>query len=197
MTNGESISDPSGGRKVRLFIMTSTRESPPTTVIDTERLAMRRLTEDDAPFILRLVNEPSFLRHIGDKGVRTLGAARHYIRTGPIDSYDRFGFGLLLVVRKDDAAPIGMCGLLKRDSLEDVDIGFAYLPEFWRKGYAIEAATAVMNYGLRALGLPRIVAVTNPENAGSIRVLEKIGLTFGRMVQLGPEEPEIRLYEPA
>jgi len=177
--------------------MTSTRETPHQTVLDTERLTLRRLTEDDAPFILRLVNEPSFLRYIGDKGVRTLGAARHYIRTGPIDSYERFGFGLLLVVRKEDGAPIGMCGLLKRDALEDVDIGFAYLPEFWLKGYAIEAATAVMDYGRRTLRLDRIVAITRADNAGSIRVLERLGLAFGRMVRLGPDEPEIRLYEPA
>ena len=177
--------------------MTSTREPSHQTVLDTARLTLRRLTEDDAPFILRLVNEPSFLRHIGDKGVRSLGAARRYIRTGPIDSYERLGFGLLLVVRNEDDAPIGICGLLKRDALEDVDIGFAYLPEFWLKGYAIEAASAIMDYGHRTLGLARIVAVTKPDNAGSIRVLEKLGLTFGKMVRLGPEEPEIRLYEPA
>ncbi len=165
-------------------------------VVETKRLALRRLSEDDAPFILRLVNEPSFLRYIGDKGVRTLDDARHYLRTGPLDSYERFGFGLLLVARKEDGAPIGICGLLKRDSLEDVDIGFAYLPEFWSKGYAVEAASTVMDYGLRTLGLSRIVAVTNPDNAGSIRVLEKLGLQFGKMVRLGPEEQEIRMYEP-
>ena len=124
-------------------------------------------------------------------------AARHYIRTGPIASYERFGFGLLLVVRKEDEAPIGICGLLKRDTLEDVDIGFAYLPAFWSKGYAIEAASAVMDYGRRTLGLARIVAVTKADNAGSIRVLEKLGLKFGKMVRLGPDEPEIRTVRAA
>jgi RimJ/RimL family protein N-acetyltransferase len=166
------------------------------TVLETERLSLRRFCDGDAEFILRLLNEPSFLRFIGDRGVRTADDARTYVRNGPMASYERFGFGLYLTTLKDDGTPIGMCGLLKRDSLEDVDIGFAFLPDFWSKGFAYEAAAAVMALGKREFGLERIVAVTNPDNAGSIRVLEKLGLIFERMVRLSDESQEIRLYAP-
>jgi [ribosomal protein S5]-alanine N-acetyltransferase len=155
---------------------------------------LRKLSGDDAELILRLLNEPSFLRFIGDKGVRTLEDARAYIRTGPVDSYDRHGFGLYLVVRRADGVPIGICGLLKREALADVDVGFAFLPEYWSKGYAFESASAVLVYARRVLGLTRIVAVANPDNAGSIRVLEKLGMGFERMVRLSDDAPEIKLF---
>jgi RimJ/RimL family protein N-acetyltransferase len=165
-----------------------------TAVVETDRLVLRKLSGDDAEFILRLLNEPSFLQFIGDKGVRTLEDARAYIRTGPVDSYDRHGFGLYLAVQKDDGVPIGICGLLKREALADVDVGFAFLPEYWSKGYAFESASAVLVYARRVLGLKRIVAITSPDNAGSIRVLEKLGLRFERMVRLSDEAPEIKLF---
>lgn len=163
-------------------------------VIETERLNLRRLSVDDGEFILELLNEPSFIRNIGDKGVRTLSDAREYILNGPIDSYERFGFGLYLVVLKNSRVPIGICGLLKRDALPDVDIGFAFLPRFWSRGYAFESASAVRTYGINALGLKRIVAITSPGNDGSIRVLEKIGLSYERTTRLSEKEPEIKLY---
>ena len=118
-------------------------------VLETERLALRRLTLDDAEFIFRLVNEPSWLRFIGDKNVRNLDDARNYLRTGPLDMYERFGFGMFLVERKHDGVAVGACGLLKRDTLPDPDIGYAFLPEYWGKGYALEAASAVLEYGHR------------------------------------------------
>ena len=167
------------------------------TVLETERLRLRRLTVDDAEFILRLLNEPSFLRFIGDRGVRTLDDARAYVLNGPVASYEQFGFGLYLTTLKESGTPIGMCGLLKRDALDDVDIGFAFVPEFWSKGFAIEAATAVMEHARRDFGLQRIVAVTNPDNVGSIRLLEKLGLVFERMVRLSGESAEIRMYGTA
>ncbi|MBC7929742.1 MAG: GNAT family N-acetyltransferase, partial [Rubrivivax sp.] len=151
-------------------------------VIETERLKLRRMLADDAEFILELLNEPSFIRNIGDKGVRTIADARLYILNGPRASYERFGFGLYLVELKESVAPIGICGLIKRESFADVDIGFAFLPRFWSKGYAFESASAVKAYGLETLGLRRIVAIANPDNDGSIRVLEKIGLKYERMV---------------
>jgi [ribosomal protein S5]-alanine N-acetyltransferase len=163
-------------------------------VIETERLNLRRLSVDDAEFILELLNEPSFIRNIGDKGVRTISDARQYILNGPIDSYERNGFGLYLVELKNSRVPIGICGLLKRDALPDVDIGFALLPRFWSKGYAFESASAVRTYGINALRLRRIVAITNPDNDGSIRVLEKIGLSYERNVRLSDDGPEIKLY---
>src|SRR5258707_6327278 len=102
---------------------------------------------EDAEFIFELVNQPAFIRNIGDKGVRTLDDARNYILNGPVASYGRFGFGLYLIQQKESGFPIGICGLLKRETLKDVDLGFAFLPQFWRKGYAFESATAVMAYG--------------------------------------------------
>ena len=107
-------------------------------VIETERLALHEFTDDDAAFVLRLVNEPSFLRYIGDRGVRTLDDARRYIADGPVAGYARYGYGLLRVARKSDGTTVGMCGVLNRDTLPDPDIGFSLLPEFWSQGYALE-----------------------------------------------------------
>lgn len=151
------------------------------TVLQTERLVIRRLTDDDAPFILTLLNEPSFLRFIGDKKVRSVEDARQYIRNGPAASYERHGFGLCLVQLKDSLTPAGMCGLLKRDDLPAPDIGFAFLPDFWNKGFAFEAASAVMNDGRERLNLTRILAIVNPDNDASIKLLQKLGMKFERV----------------
>lgn len=159
------------------------------TVIETDRLTLRKLTLDDAPFILRLVNEPSWIQNIGDKGVRNLEDARNYLCTGPMDMYERRGFGLYMIELNDGDVPIGMCGLIKRDSLQDVDIGYALLPEYWGKGYAHEAVTAVLAYGKRKFGLNRIVAIVSPGNASSIRVLEKVGMQFESMLELSEDNP--------
>ncbi len=164
--------------------------------LTTERLVLRKLATSDAEFILRLLNEPSFLQFIGDKGVRNLDDARQYILNGPIASYQKNGFGLYLVSLKVDNTPIGMCGLLKRASLPDVDIGFAFLPEFWNKGYALEAAVAVMIYGKDVLKLPRIVAITNKDNHASGKLLNKIGLRFDRLINLDGDRNETRLFIP-
>src|SRR5215472_11307847 len=142
------------------------------------------MTLEDSEFIFELVNEPTFIRNIGDKGVRTLDDARNYILTGPIASYAKFGFGLYIVEWREIDAPIGICGLLKRDSLNDVDIGFALLEKFWGKGFAHEAAAAVMDYARDRLGIQRIVAITSPDNDASIRVLNKIGLRFDKMIRM-------------
>jgi RimJ/RimL family protein N-acetyltransferase len=163
-------------------------------VLETDRLILRWLSTDDAEFILELLNEPSFLRFIGDKGVRTLEDARNYILNGPVDMYNRLGFGLYLTELKEGGIPIGICGLIKRDGLEDVDIGFAFLPRFWAKGYAYEAASAVMAYGKDVLGLKRIVAITSPDNDASRKLLEKLGLRFEHMIRLSEETEEVRLF---
>ena len=165
-------------------------------MLETDRLILRHLSTDDAEFILELLNEPSFLRFIGDKGVRTLEDARDYILNGPVDMYNRFGFGLYLTELKGNGAPIGICGLIKRDGLEDVDIGFAFLPRFWGKGYAYEAASAVMTYGKDVLGIKRIVAITSPDNHASGRLLEKLEMRFERMVRLSEDAEEVRLFVP-
>ena len=164
------------------------------TVIETERLALRRLASDDAEFIVELLNQPSFLRYIGDKEVRNNEDAVRYIENGPVASYERFGFGLYLVELKNTGVPIGICGLLKRDSLPDVDVGFAFLPSYWSQGYAFESASAVMTYGREALGLRRIVAITSLDNDASIRLLEKLGLRFERVIKLSADQSEVKLF---
>jgi RimJ/RimL family protein N-acetyltransferase len=163
-------------------------------ILETERLFLRSFVAEDAEFILELVNEPSFIQNIGDRGVRTLEDARAYILNGPVASYAKNGFGLYLVALKETGESIGMCGLIKRDTLEDVDIGYAFLPKFWGKGCAVEAARAVKNCAKDVIGLKRLVAITDPANEGSIRVLEKIGLTFERMVRLSADDIELKLF---
>ena len=163
-------------------------------ILETKRLFLRWVSTDDAAFILELLNEPSFVRNVGDKGVRTVAEACTYILNGPVASYERFGFGLYLVELKESGASIGLCGLVKRDGLEDVDIGFAFLPKFWSKGYAVESALAVKLYAQNVIKLKRIVAITVTDNQSSIRVLEKIGLRFDKMVRLSNDEPELKLF---
>jgi RimJ/RimL family protein N-acetyltransferase len=148
----------------------------------------------DAEFMLELLNEEAFLLNIGDRGVRTVADAAAYILNGPVASYEKFGFGLYAVELKESGAPIGICGLLKRDSLDDVDIGFAFLKKFWGRGYAYESAAAVMDYGWIKVGLNRIVAITAPENHASIELLEKIGLRFEKMIQMPGHEGESKLF---
>ncbi len=163
-------------------------------VLETERLVLRELSVDDAEFILRLLNEPSFLRHIGDKGVRTIGDARDYILNGPVDSYRRLGYGLYLAASKGSGTPMGICGLVKRPDLDDADVGFAFVPEFWSQGYAFESAAAVLVHARETLGLERVLAITSPDNQASISLLEKLGLRFERMIRLSDDEPEIKLF---
>jgi RimJ/RimL family protein N-acetyltransferase len=163
-------------------------------VLQTERLVLRRVTVDDAEFILVLLNEPSWLRFIGDKGVRTVDDARAYILKGPVAMYDRTGFGLYLTELKETRTPLGLCGLIKRDGIDDVDIGFAFLPIFWGKGYGVESASAVMAYGKNVLGIQRIVAITSADNYASIRLCENLGLKFERMIRLPKDDAEIKLY---
>ena len=163
-------------------------------VLETERLVLRWLEAGDAPFIRELVNEPAWKRHIGDRGVHTLRDAEDFIRRGPGEMYDRLGFSLNLVELKTSAQPIGICGLIKRDSLEDVDLGFALLERFQRHGYAFEAASASLTHGRTELGLTRIVAITSEDNLPSMALLEKLGFAFERLVRLSSEGEELRLY---
>ena len=164
------------------------------TVLETERLILRQFTTDDAGFILEQLNEPSWIQNIGDRKIRTLDDARAYIVNGPRASYEKNGFGLWLIVLKETGESIGMCGLIKRDGLEDVDIGYALLPRFWSKGYAVEAAQAVKNHARDVVGLKRLVAIVDPANEGSIRVIEKIGLRYEKMVRLSADDIDLKLF---
>lgn len=164
-------------------------------ILETERLTLRQASLGDAEFILRLLNEPSFLRYIGDRGVRTVDDAEQYVAQRLIESYVRNGFGLWIVERKESSGPIGLCGLVKRDALPDADIGFAFLPEFWSAGYAFESALGVRDYALGTLRLPRLLAIVNEDNGPSIRLLEKLGLRFVRSMELSSGSPPVQLFE--
>jgi ribosomal-protein-alanine N-acetyltransferase len=177
------------------------RGGDPMSIIQTARMSLRELDFGDAPFILELLNEAGFIRFIGDKGVRTLADARDYILQGPMDSYARHGFGLYATCLRGNAlngeragTPIGICGLVKRQGLNDPDVGFAFLSRYWSKGYAAESAAAVLAHAQQVLKLGRIVAITSPDNAQSIAVLEKIGLKFERTLHLVDHSPELKLF---
>ena len=161
---------------------------------ETERLLLRPLTEDDAEFMLELLNDPSFIRNIGDRRVRSLDGAKAYITNGPVASYARNGFGLYLVELQETHESMGICGLIRRNTLSDVDIGYAFLPPYRGQGYALEAARAVVEYARGTMQLPRLLAITSPENNASNALLEKIGMRFDKMVYLTPEDTGTRLY---
>ena len=160
----------------------------------TARLALDPVTLDDAPFVIALLNDPAFLRHIGDKGVRDEEGARQYMTNGPLASYAQHGFGLLKVSLRDGGVPIGLCGLLKRDTLDHPDIGFAFLPDHCRSGYGFEAATAVLQDARAVLGLGRIVAITTPDNEASAALLLKLGFTLEGTRRLTPESPVLKVF---
>ena len=163
-------------------------------VIETDRLSLRHLTTDDAEFVLELLNDPSFIRYIGDKQVRTLDDARAYVLNGPARSYETYGFGLNLVELKSAGTPIGICGILKRDTLPEPDIGFAFLPAFWNQGYAFEAAAAVMKHARETLGVDLVLAITTPDNEPSAKLLNKIGLRFDRVVKLSEDAADVKMF---
>ncbi|MEH6675893.1 GNAT family N-acetyltransferase [Phenylobacterium sp.] len=159
-------------------------------ILETARLRLRAAEAGDAAFVLELLNAPGFVQGIGDRGVRTLDEARAYVETRIVSSYRDHGFGMWVVTPKDDAEPLGLAGLVKREVLPHVDVGYAFLERAWGQGYAQEAAAAVLAYGHGSLGLETIAAIVNPENLASRRVLEKIGLRFIDVRQLdGWDQP--------
>ena len=164
-------------------------------VLETEWLVLSHLSpETDVEFILQLLNEPSFVRYIGDKNVRTREDAQAYLVEGPVKSYEQKGFGLYKVELKESGQPIGISGLIKRDTLPNPDIGFAFLPKYWNKGYAFESAAAVMSYARDVLQLDRVLAITTPDNEASAKLLGKIGLRFDRLIKLSEDAPEVKLF---
>jgi RimJ/RimL family protein N-acetyltransferase len=163
-------------------------------VLETGRLCMRHFDRADAPFILELLNEPSWLQHIGDKGIKTLSDAERYTQEGTVTMYARRGFGLYLVELAGSGESVGMCGLIKRDTLEDVDLGFAFLSRFCGNGYAYESAAAVMAYAKLRLGIDRIVAITSRNNQTSIKLLHKLGFTLERSSSATGGGQDLMLY---
>lgn len=163
-------------------------------VARTERLSLRWLDARDAAFVLELVNDASWIRYIGDRNVRTLRDAERYIDDGPVAMYARLGFGLYLVELTQTLEPVGLCGLIQRDALEDVDLGFAFLPGHRGKGYALESAAAVMDYARTVVGRSRIVAILSRDNQRSRKLLEKLGFNREREIRLQADGEPLELY---
>ena len=176
----------------------SAAESGETTtgqvVLETDRLVLRHQTADDAPFILQLLNDPDWLTHIGDRGVRTTAQARAYVLDGAVAMYERYGFGLYLVETKRDRVPVGICGLVRRDSLDDVDIGFALASEHRGRGYAREAAAATVAYARAEIGLDQLAAIVSTRNDASVRLLQELAFAFDRELDL-PGDVRVHLYK--
>jgi RimJ/RimL family protein N-acetyltransferase len=162
-------------------------------VTETSRLVLRLVEETDAGFIMKLLNEPGWLQYIGDKGIRTIDDAKGYIMNGPRAMYEREGFGLYLTERKEDHAPIGLCGLIKREGLEDVDIGFAFLSDHQSQGYAYEAARATLDLA-KDIGIKRVVAITTKDNESSSKLLEKLDMQLEGYVTLPNDTEELKKY---
>lgn len=164
------------------------------TVLETDRMVVRQLTVDDAEFILRLVNEPSFIANIGDRGIRSIEQASNYLLDGPIRSYNRHGHGPYLVALKTSLIPIGMCGLLKREEFDEMDLGYALLPEFWSRGLAFEVSTALLQFAHSSLGASRVLGLVSPDNQQSIRLLEKLGFAFTELRQVKADGLPTAIY---
>ena len=163
-------------------------------IAETARTRIRKLTPHDAPFVLAILNDPAFVEYVGDKNVRSLDDARHYIVTVPMASYERYGFGHYLVELRTTHVPIGLCSLVRRDWLDDVDIGFAFLAAYRRRGYAYEASIAVLDCARHTFGLARIVAIVHPTNAASIALLEKLGFAHSRMTSAPGDSKQLAVF---
>lgn len=176
---------------MRSPLSVSNRDAEP--ILETERLRLRKITVGDAEFIHALMNEPAYLEHIGDKGVKTVPDAERFIANVAVKSYEINGFGHYVVELRSDATPIGTCGYMKRDELEDPDIGFAFLTEFRNQGYALESAKAIRSYGIDVFGFKKISAITTQHNERSGRLLTKLGFSFERLISM-PNGDELKLF---
>ena len=169
-------------------------QNPSMAIIETRRLCLREVGTDDAEFIFLLMNELAYIQHIGDRGVRTVEKARSYIAEKFASSYSKFGFGLYLVELKSSRVPVGICGFVRRDSLEHPDVGFAFARKYWSQGFAYEAANAMLEYGFGQLGFEMVLGVTSPSNNASIRLLEKLGLRYLKMARVPPNDSDSMLF---
>jgi len=165
-----------------------------TSILETERLSLREFNTTDATFIIQLLNSKGWLKFIGDRHIKTLEQAENYLTNGPMKSYSVNGFGLSMVELKNTHTPIGMCGLIKRDNLPDIDIGFAFLEEFMGNGYAFEIAQATINFAKESLKKETILAITLPTNVRSINLLKKIGMKFEKNFSFEGSTEELMLF---
>jgi RimJ/RimL family protein N-acetyltransferase len=163
-------------------------------ILETKRLELHTLTLADDAFIYELVNSPGWLQYIGDRNIRSLDEARHYIQNVHLEMYQKLGYGLWKVSIKEDHYPIGLCGLLKRDFLDQPDIGFAILPQYYRQGYTLEAGQAVLQFAREALSISSVCAITAPGNKASQQLLTKMGLKFSEESDL-PEVGRCAIFK--
>lgn len=163
-------------------------------IIETQHLILREFDAGDAAFLCELVNTPEWLRYIGDRNIRNTADAERYIAEKLQSAYDTLGFGFYLVALRKENTPVGLCGLVKRDGLIDIDLGFAFLPEHTGKGYAYESALATLAYAQNLLNLKRVVAITVKDNQKSIQLLRKLGMEFEQLVTLPGDDEELMLY---
>ena len=163
-------------------------------LIKTERLHLRPVTLDDADLMLAVWNDPAFVHHVGDRGIRTLEESIKTLKDGALRLFEEHGFGPYRVSLKTDDSAIGICGIFSREGMDEPDIGFSVLPKFCKRGYAYESATAVINYARDDLKLPRLTAIVSPDNAASVGLIKKLGFQFERMLRLPGEDKDISLY---
>lgn len=163
-------------------------------ILETERLVLRELNEDDTSFIVELLNSEGWLKYIGDRNVKSVEQAREYLVNGPIKSYKDNGYGLSLVELKNEKIPIGLCGIIKRDTLEFPDIGYALLPMYFGQGYAFEIANQVLVYAKNDLKMIELLAITTPDNESSIKLLGKLGFSFQRFMKTPDDSGDLRLF---
>ena len=164
-------------------------------IFETERLILKPTSEEDAEFIFELLNTPKWIKYIGDRNIKTVENARDYIKTKMLPQLKRLGYSNYTLIRKEDHCKIGTCGLYDRDGLEGIDIGFAFLPKYERKGYAFESANKLKNIAFNEFGLTEIKAITVKDNISSQKLLEKLGLKRNETVQLPNDDVELLLYE--
>jgi len=163
-------------------------------IVETSRLILRHIAIQDATFILALLNDSSFLQYVGDKQVRNIESAQNYILEGPVASYQTYGYGLYLVELIETREPIGICGVIKRDFLDHAELGFALMPGYRGNGYAFESALATVDFARDKLRLTQIIAITDPGNVNSIKLLEKLGMTFDKRLELPGADKQLNLY---
>lgn len=163
-------------------------------ILETERLTLRHFTLDDAPFVLDLFTQPSFIANVADRGLRSVEDAADYVRDHLFQAYGESGYGFWAVVSRATGATIGLCGVIKRETLDDVDLGYGFLPQFWGNGFAREATTATMEHARHTLNLDRVVAIVSPHNAPSIKILDLLGMRREAEFTMPGEETPVFLY---
>ena len=163
-------------------------------ILETKRLTLHHITPNDAPFMLALLNDPSWIEFIGDRGVRTVEAAKKYILDRMVKSYEQNGFGLYLTELKESKVPIGICGLVDREGLDDIDLGFGFLPDYTGQGYGYESASAVLLYAKNTLGIKWLVAITDVSNVRSIQLLERLRFRFEKNITMSGDSDVVAFY---